>query len=89
MSDCRFQFEFPGTGIALVETLRTKMTVAGGSFDGSDSAGSFSLPTPIGQFGGDYSIQGKTIRIEVSAKPIFVPCSAIEAKLEELVRRHQ
>ena len=89
MSDCRFQFEFPGTALALIETLRTKVTAAGGSFDGSDEVGGFSLPTPVGQFGGDYSIQGQTIRLEVTTKPIFVPCSAIESKLEELVRKHR
>ena len=89
MSDCRFQFDFPGSGSALVEQLRTKMTGSGGSFDGSDSGGTFSLPTPIGQFGGDYSIQGQTISVEVTSKPVFVPCSAIEAKLGDLVKQHQ
>jgi len=89
MSQCRFEFEFPGTGLALVEKLRAKMGEAGGSFDGSDSGGNFSMPTPIGQFGGDYSIDDHTIRVEVTNKPIFVPCSAIKAKLIEMLRRHQ
>ena len=89
MSDCHFEFEFPGTGLALVEKLQAKMAEAGGSFDGSDSGGSFSMPTPIGQFGGDYSIKEQTIRVEVTNKPIFVPCGAIEAKLVEILRQHQ
>ena len=89
MSDCRFEFEFPGTALTLVEKLRAKMAEAGGSFDGSDSGGSFTMPTPIGQFGGDYSIIEQTIRVEVTNKPLFVPCNAIEAKLIEILKRHQ
>ena len=33
MSECRFQFEFPGSGAALVDKIRTKMTAAGGQLD--------------------------------------------------------
>lgn len=86
MSECRFQFDFPGSAVTLVDKIRAKMTDAGGRFDGSDAIGQFSLPTPVGQFDGSYTIENATIWIEVTAKPIFVPCSAIEAKLHELVR---
>lgn len=62
------------------------MNDAGGQFDGSDAVGSFVLPTPIGQFGGSYTVDKNTIWVEVSDKPIFVPCAAIEAKLFEIVK---
>ena len=87
MSDCRFQFDFTGSGEALVGKIRAKMTEAGGSFEASGSAGSFVLPTPIGTFEGDYTIERGTIRVQVTRKPVFVPCSVIEAKLVEMVRR--
>ncbi len=86
MSECRFQFEFPGSGTALVEKIRAKMTDAGGQFEGSPAAGHFSFPTPVGEFDGSYTIDKNTIWVEVTDKPIFVPCSAIEAKLIAIVK---
>ena len=86
MSQCRFQFEFPGSGTALVEKIRAKMTDAGGHFEGSPTVGHFSLPTPVGAFDGSYTIDKNTIWVEVSEKPFFVPCSAIEAKLVAIVK---
>jgi hypothetical protein len=86
VSQCRFQFEFAGSATALVDKIQSKMTAAGGRFEGSPATGDFSLPTPVGVFEGTYSIDKNTIWVEVSDKPFFVPCSAIEAKLGELVR---
>lgn len=86
MSECRFQFRFPGSATALTEKIQAKMTASGGQFDGSPADGNFSLPTPVGTFVGSYTIDKNTIWVEVSDKPFFVPCSAIEAKLGEIVR---
>lgn len=86
MSGCRFQFDFPGSATALVDAIRVRMTEAGGRFEGSPAEGSFLLPTPVGEFEGSYTIDKKTIRVEVTDKPFFVPCSAIEAKLVEMVK---
>ena len=86
MSECRFQFEFPGSATALVEKIRAKMTDAGGQFEGSPAVGHFSLPTLVGAFDGSYTIDNNTIWIEVTDKPFFVPCSAIEAKLIAIVK---
>jgi len=86
VSQCRFQFEFPGSGTALVEKIRAKMTGSGGQFEGSDAVGRFSLPTPVGAFEGSYTIDKNTIWIEVTDKPIFIPCAAIKAKLIAIVK---
>lgn len=86
MSQCRFQFEFPGSGTVLVEKIRAKMTGSGGQFEGSDAVGRFSLPTPVGAFEGSYTIDKNTIWIEVTDKPFFIPCAAIEAKLIAIVK---
>lgn len=88
MSDCRFQFDFPGSGAELVDKIRAKLISAGGVFDGSAETGVFELPTPVGAFKGDYSIQGNTIWLDVQ-KPVFISCSMIESKLGELVQKHR
>lgn len=61
------------------------MTDAGGKFEGSPTVGHFSIPTPVGDFDGSYTIDKNTIVVEVTEKPFFVPCSAIEAKLIDIV----
>jgi hypothetical protein len=85
LAHCRFEFAFGGTGASLVATIRSRVRDAGGSFEGSDTAGDFCLPTPIGEFRGRYMVATSSIAIEVDEKPFFVPCSAIEAKLLEYV----
>ncbi len=62
------------------------MTGSGGQFEGSDAVGRFSLPTPVGAFEGSYTIDKNTIWIEVTDKPIFIPCAAIKAKLIAIVK---
>jgi hypothetical protein len=62
------------------------MMAAGGQFEGSSATGRFALPTPIGTFEGTYTVDKATIWVEVNEKPFFVPCSAIEAKLVEIVK---
>jgi len=86
LSECRFQFDFRGSAHALVDRVRAKMTAAGGRFDGSDTSGDFHLPTPVGAFEGAYSIDDNVIWIDVREKPFFVPCSAIESKLSDLIK---
>jgi hypothetical protein len=86
VSICKFQFEFRGTGEALVENIRSHLVRAGGDLTGSATAGVFSLSTPVGAFRGDYTISGQTIFLEVADKPFFVPCGAIEARLAAYVK---
>lgn len=85
MAVCRFVFDFAISEEKLVERIRAHVHRAGGSFEGSTSDGSFHLPTPVGEFKGYYQISGGTILLEVTDKPFFVPCSAIESKLRDYV----
>lgn len=86
MAVCRFEFEFTVSGETLVERIRTHVHKVGGSFVGSASDGSFHLPTPVGEFKGYYQVSGRVILLEVTDKPFFVPCSAIESTLRDYVK---
>ena len=81
MSTCRFQFDFRGSSEILLEQIRTRLAGAGGTLTGSTEQGSFSLGTPVGQFRGTYRVEVSTIVLEVTDKPFFVSCGAIEAAL--------
>ena len=85
MSHCRFEFTFHVSGSSLVGTIRSHVEQAGGTFEGSDEAGTFFLPTPVGDFRGRYTVSASTITIDVDEKPFFVPCSAIETRLRQYV----
>ncbi len=87
LSICRFEFDFNVSSETLVSRIRARVDGAGGSFVGSASDGTFHLPTPVGDFKGYYQISGSAILLEVTDKPFFVPCSAIEAKLHDYVKR--
>ena len=87
LSICRFEFDFDFSSETVFSRIRAHVHRAGGSFVGSVTEGSFQLPTPAGDFKGHYRISGTVILLEVTDKPIFVPCSAIEAKLHDYVNR--
>ena len=86
MSLCRFDFALSGPAGSVLGEIRSQVAQAGGSFVGSNEAGTFSIPTPVGIFRGTYEVIGVSLVIDVSEKPFFVPCGAIETKLAELVR---
>lgn len=89
MSHCRFDFAFTIPRASLVESIRSHVHGAGGSFEGTADGGDFFLPTPVGEFRGRYLVSASTstLTIEVDEKPFFVPCSAIETRLSEYVEK--
>jgi hypothetical protein len=62
----------------------SEITCSGGSFEGSESCGTFSGKTPLGVIRGDYCcISAKEIKITIIEKPFLVPYSSIESKIRE------
>ena len=86
MSQCRFHFDFDGSSESLVSKIRARVSGAGGRFDSFENGGSFSLPTPIGEFQGSFTVQEHTVWVDVDEKPAFVSCSTIESRLRDMVK---
>ena len=53
----------------------------GGKFAGDATAGHFAGSSPLGPIEGRYTVQGTTIRITITSKPMLAPCGMIEAKI--------
>lgn len=53
----------------------------GGQFAGDAHAGRFSGVSPVGPVEGRYMVQGASIRVTITSKPMLAPCGAIEAKI--------
>lgn len=82
MSKCKFEFPLPGSKTDALSEIRSHVSGAGGTF----GEGEFALPTPVGTFRGRYEVVGESIVVDVTHKPVFVPCSAIESRLSHYVK---
>ena len=60
---------------------------AGGQFNGDDSKGNFSVPTPAGVVKGMYTISGQTFSVDITDKPFIVPGSAIEGQVRKFLAK--
>jgi hypothetical protein len=86
---CSFSFEFPVSAEELVRRVGDAVRRAGGNFSGDTAEGRYSIQTPVGPIAGGYIVSGQTIQIDVTDKPIILPCSLIRHKLNELVQQAQ
>ena len=69
--------DLPGT----LARVRSLIVREGGQFAGDETAGRFAGQTPLGIVEGRYTIQGASIRITITNKPMLAPCGMIEARI--------
>jgi hypothetical protein len=87
MAKCDFPLEFAGSHDELMNQARQAIQSVGGSFNGDAAAGAFELKTPLGTVKGNYSIQEKAIRVQITEKPLLLSCGRIEAELRSYLLR--
>jgi len=82
MAACTFTIPFTQEVNDMIQTVQESiLKVENATFNGNDSTGTFSLPTPLGQIKGTYKITSATAHFSINEKPMLVPCSLIESKL--------
>ena len=59
------------------------IVAAGGNFNGNEEAGGFDINTFAGKIEGAYTILNDEINVNITKKPMFVPCSEIENQLRK------
>lgn len=67
----------------LINKAQRAINGAGGNFMGDATCGSFDLSTPLGSVAGSYTVQNAQMIMNISKKPMFIPCKMIEEKLKE------
>ncbi len=94
MARCEFRYTLPGSAGTLLAAMRRDFARFGGTVVGAEAAGgqgTFTLPTPIGEFDGVFQVTERDgacdVRIEVDGKPLFVTCSMIGEHLERRLRK--
>ena len=81
---CQFAIPFTGSAIDLTDKAKTAITGAGGSFTGDETAGAFSISTPVGKIAGSYTVNDSALRVTIDDKPFFISCGQIENQLKNL-----
>lgn len=80
---CKFQLPFSSPVETAVQKARAAVEGQNGLFNGDSTSGEFEL-TVFGNFiKGNYTIDGQVLNLEVTDKPLFVPCGMIESFLKK------
>ncbi len=86
MAECSFKFNIDSSPAVIINNVKTKIENEGGSFTGDENEGNFNLPTPVGAIEGNYSVINKELKIDITKKPMMLPCSMIESELEKRLK---
>jgi len=86
MAECSFKFNIDSSPVEIIEKVKLKIENEGGNFTGDDNEGDFNLPTPVGAIEGNYSISDNELKIDITKKPMMLPCSMIESELEKRLK---
>lgn len=70
----------------LIPVMLREMSARGAQVSGDETAGSFSIPLPIGgSIRGRFEMQGKSIAVQIDQRPAAVSCGTIESKLQDFI----
>ena len=86
MAECSFKFNIDSNPVDIVDKVKSKIENEGGSFAGDENQGNFNLPTPVGAIEGNYSVNDNELKIDITKKPMMLPCSMIESELEKRLK---
>jgi hypothetical protein len=78
-----FDIPVPADLPAVLARMQSLITKEGGQFSGDAHGGQFSGASPVGPIEGRYVVQGATIRVTITSKPMLAPCGAIEARIRK------
>ncbi len=86
MTECSFKFNIESNPAEIINNVKSKIENEGGSFTGNANEGKFNLPTPVGAIEGNYSVSDNELKIDITKKPMMLPCSMIESELEKRLK---
>jgi hypothetical protein len=82
---CEFSRQVAGVPFDAIVRATPSIEASGGSLTGDARGGTIRVPTPVGDIVGDYTISGDAIAFRITEKPFFVPCQAIEARVDRFL----
>ena len=85
MAACNFSIGFEGSPATIFNKAKAAVEKQGGTFTGDEASGSFSIQV-FGTISGTYTVSGQQLQIEITDKPMMIPCAAIENALKSQIR---
>lgn len=82
---CDFSLPFSGNAEGVLAKAKKAVQGQGGSFDGDESRGDFTVSVFGNKIIGNYTVSGQTLNVVITDKPFLVPCSAIEGFLKNQI----
>ncbi len=86
MAECSFKFNIDSSPAEIINNVKSKIENEGGNFTGDEKEGNFNLPTIVGTIEGNYSVIDNELKIDITKKPMMLPCSMIESELEKRLK---
>ena len=83
MAECSFKFKIEVDPADTIKKVKAKIEQEDGTFNGDENEGNFSLPTPVGVIEGSYQLNEDELKIDITKKPAFLPCSMLEGELKK------
>ncbi len=84
---CQFSINYPGEKQEIIDKLQSAIANGGGQFNGDTMNGMFRGKTPIGDFTGNYFIDGDSINVTIDKKPFLVSCGRIEDEINKYLNQ--
>jgi hypothetical protein len=81
---CNFSLDLSGPPSQALERARTEIEKQGGTFNGDENSGSFTVKI-FGTISGSYTVSGGKLNVVISDKPMFISCGQIESFLRSHV----
>jgi len=85
-AECSSKFNIDSNPAEIINNVKSKMENEGGNFKGDENEGSFNLPTSVGTIERNYSVSDNKLKIDITKKPMMLPCSMIESELEKRLK---
>lgn len=80
---CKIEINYPQPKEEAVQKLKDAILANNGTFNGNTTMGHFKVPTGIGLFEVQYTINGDLIKIDVLKKPLVISCEKIEKEIRQ------
>ncbi len=81
MSDCNININFSGSAEEILNKAKSAVASQGGTFEGDLNAGQFNVSLMSNTVSGSYIVDGNQLKLNITEKPMFIPCNAIESYL--------
>jgi hypothetical protein len=81
MSDCNINISFTGSAEEILNKAKAAVESQGGSFEGDLNSGRFHVSLMSNTVAGSYTVTDNQLQLNITEKPMFVPCNAIESFL--------